>query len=112
MNSPKDYLTDREKLMEKIYSILYKKSRVDGIRLINEDEWPIDELSALLTSEVERVIGKDERHITDTKGEMNRTGNPTMDEIINTTQIEIDARNQLRMEQRKALSELKGGDIK
>jgi len=35
-------------LRDEIYQILYDKSRVDGIRLINEDEWPIDELEHLV----------------------------------------------------------------
>ena len=45
-----------EKIKEKIYDILYKKSRVDVISFINEDEWPIDELSSLIDEEKNKAF--------------------------------------------------------
>lgn len=34
-------------LKKEIYDILYEKSRVDGIRLLNEDDWPIEQIESL-----------------------------------------------------------------
>lgn len=45
----------REELNKKIYDTLYEKSRVDGVRVLYEDEWPIDELIGLFESEVEKA---------------------------------------------------------
>jgi hypothetical protein len=41
-----------------IYKILYKSSRVDGVRVLYEDEWPINELKALIQREVEKARKK------------------------------------------------------
>lgn len=59
-------------LKDKIYKVLYEKSRVDVIRLINEDEWPINELVSLIKQERIRygewLIGEDESGYADDKG--------------------------------------------
>lgn len=47
--------TNKE-LEKQIYDILYSKSRVDGIRLCNEDEWPIEELAELIQSESRKAV--------------------------------------------------------
>lgn len=46
---------DEAKLKEQIYKTLFDKSRVDGTRLINEDEWPIDELLDLFHHQETRI---------------------------------------------------------
>lgn len=47
---------EKERLKDLIYKILYDKSRVDGIRLINEDEWPIDELVKVVLEEKDELL--------------------------------------------------------
>jgi hypothetical protein len=39
---------NKSQLEKDIYDILYSKSRVDGVRVLYEDEWPIEELIALM----------------------------------------------------------------
>lgn len=43
----------KEKVEDKIYTILYKNSTVDGVRVLYEDEWPLEELTQLVEN-VER----------------------------------------------------------
>lgn len=38
-----------------IYQLLYEKSRVDGIRYCNEDEWPIDEIANLVEEQIRKA---------------------------------------------------------
>lgn len=58
----------------------------------------------------DEVIGKDLRHITDSKDIDNivseNEGNVTWDEVANSVQKDIDAQNQLRAEQRQKLDKL------
>lgn len=46
------YMTTIKTLEEHIYSILYKKSKIDGVRVLYEDEWPIDELVIWIYQEI------------------------------------------------------------
>ncbi len=46
------------KLKDQIYKILYKNSTVDGVRILHEDVWPIDELAALLQQIEEEAYKK------------------------------------------------------
>lgn len=46
----------KETIESEIYNTLFSKSRVDGIRLINEDEWPIIELKSLFEKVVREAI--------------------------------------------------------
>ena len=50
-------------LPDKIYSVLYEKSRVDGVRVLYEDEWPIDELVILTDREAEMELKKERKNI-------------------------------------------------
>lgn len=112
MTSPKDYLTDKEKLMEKIEKMFYTENGFLP-EMVTPDlikEWA-NKVKALLTSEVEnerkrllkevkeKVIGKDE--VNECYFE-NPDGSITPDSGYN----EAIARNELREEQRKILSDI------
>ena len=54
---------DARTLPDKIYSVLYEKSRVDGVRVLYEDEWPIDELVILADREADMELKKERKNI-------------------------------------------------
>ena len=42
---------NREQLKQKVYNILQRKSSVDIVRILYEDQWPIEALADLIESE-------------------------------------------------------------
>lgn len=99
MNSPKDYLTDRDKLMEKIER-LFDLAQGEEFGNTHAREHFEQEFLTLLTSEVEKTVNK---IIGEDEPEYHAYKHP---EITNDAWV----RNQLRKEQRKALSEIGGGN--
>lgn len=77
--------------MNKLQELVDEIHKMSGIGKITLTE----RIQALLTSEVERVIGEDEK----------------MGGLSNLEVEKVYARNQLRKEQRKALSDIGGGKI-
>ena len=63
-------------------------------------------ISSLLSAFAEEVIGKDIRHVVDTKRAKNNTNNTSEDEIINELQYEIDVVNDYKYEQRLKAKEI------
>jgi len=43
-------------LQGKIYDVLYKKSKVDGVRIVYEDEWPLTELESFVRQQQLEVV--------------------------------------------------------
>jgi hypothetical protein len=81
------------KLEDQIYNILYANSRVDIVRVIYEDEWPVESLLQLIKGVCEEVIGSDL---------------PTDTDITTGQRIH----NAVKAEQRQRLSELLGEEGK
>lgn len=44
-----------DQIEDQIYKILFDKSTVDAVRIIHEDEWPIEELASLVKEYAESV---------------------------------------------------------
>lgn len=101
--------------MEKQFDAHYGEYGNDDFRSCSpECELNIDNIKkfihshtrSLLSAFAEEVIGKDLRHVTNTKGEKNHTGDVDADEIINALQDDIDAVNEYKNEQRLKAKEI------
>lgn len=44
-------MNKQEKLLSDIYGILYSYSSVDIVRILYEDQWPLDELAKLISTQ-------------------------------------------------------------
>lgn len=52
-------------LKKRIYDLLYKNSTVDGVRILHEDVWPIDELSDLFESYASARVKEDRERLAE-----------------------------------------------
>lgn len=81
-----------------------------------ENDQTIKNLLSLFTEEMEKIIGEDLRHISDTyqkdayKADLDSGGSVTADEILFEAQKEISIQNSLRSEQRQKLAKLMEGE--
>lgn len=67
-------------LTDKIYKILFDKSKVDVVRVLYEDEWPIDELANLISHQREEVIEEIDKELDSifSDFDMNLHENPSL----------------------------------
>ena len=60
---------------DKLYNILYEKSEVQGVRVLYEEDFPLDELVEFIQQEIDRAREEQNKKIEDVINEELKQGN-------------------------------------
>ena len=66
---------DCKTMPDTLYNILYEKSKVYGVRVLYEEDFPLDELTEFIQQEIDRVREEQNKKIEDVINEELKQGN-------------------------------------